>query len=41
MGLLSNIIDFFRGLVRSKNVAEAMQTNFKIPEDMLGMIEVW
>ena len=41
MGLFSNIIDFFRGLIRSKNVAEAMQTNFKIPEDMLGMIEVW
>lgn len=41
MGFFSNIRNFFAGLLRSKVVAEAMQTRFKYPEDMLGRIAVW
>lgn len=41
MGFFSNLFNFFTGLVRSRNVAQTMQTRFKIPEDMMGMIEVW
>lgn len=41
MGMISSIVDFFRGLIRNKNIAQSMQTTFKLPEDMLGMIEVW
>lgn len=41
MGIFANIRNFFTGLLRSKAVAEAMQTKFKYPEDMLGRIAVW
>lgn len=41
MGFFANIRNFFAGLLRSKVVAEAMQTRFKYPEDMLGRIAVW
>lgn len=41
MGLFSRIRDFLAGLVKSRQIASAMQTTFKLPEDMMGMIEVW
>lgn len=41
MGLFSRIRDFLTGLIRSRTVASAMQTTFKLPEDMMGMIGVW